>query len=628
LPHGKPRNWALTVTTKLLKVNPMPQITVKAGVGTTFLKTHPWQIAASAGKPEFKAFKCPEFNADKTRKTLAVNPTGLSQDIDGHAAITFDPPLTIGGNKYSKLFVAMCHWEGLDVLIKNKVAAATPFSAAGSGKLLLPVTYRSQVDDSPDTGQGPGYRHCQSVSATNLLEACKGLDWLLKTTKGFEQPEDWYTTQLTPIGDTTDPAAHVKLLTSLGIRCSFRTDVSIQDAKASIDRATGMTFNTCYKRTAPGGGGHVNYVVGKCLTTGGLYVHDPYGERLLTGKRATDEWVSIGGNGGDRVLFNLDVVKDAWLDNQGDGTGWAIIPDTDVYGYHYQKPSVTLSAAPAVTAPATTSPTITILQQTLLKKSTAASGTLSDADKRVLPPGPFTCEVVGAKENHGQVKLPDGSLWFIFNAHFKGQETAAGQNANTAPRDCCVDAAKLRSAVGKLANPNVPGKELDDFCAAFLSLAAKYTITKREHAIHFLAQCFHESGGMMYLEELASGDDYTDRDDLGNCRPEAIAAAKGMSVGAWFKGHSLIQTTGYDHHLAYGKAAGIDAVNNPQLLAEYPHALGAALYFWSSRGPSLSVDAEGGINDATCKAITKIVNGGLNGISDRLHYMDEFAKML
>jgi putative chitinase len=134
----------------------------------------------------------------------------------------------------------------------------------------------------------------------------------------------------------------------------------------------------------------------------------------------------------------------------------------------------------------------------------------------------------------------------------------------------------------------------------------------------------------MYLEELASGADYDDRDDLGNTEPEAITAANkaGTTPGRFYKGRSVIQTTGLFNYKDYGKAAGIDAVNRPQLLAEYPHALGAALFFWSTRGPSLSVDAEGGINEATCKDITKVVNGGYTHLDRRIAHMWDFDALL
>lgn len=582
----------------------------------TVLKTHPMDSKSTALPPDFAL-----YNTGPEAKPLAAGK--VIRDIGQHARIEFNPHLTIAGKKYKHLYIFAPHWEGVTALINAQVAQASPLSPAGSSVIERPNKHYAQVNnkDWADDGTASNLRYGGvQCGLTSCAIVCSEPGFLtdaqlkeIMAASPTGKFDDGVAAIFKKIGaQSISMEGHAAFFKYFGIESDCTRSATVADLKTHIEKYGAAVLGTLYKAS-----GHFVGATGFDIKKNVVKILDPYGIR---DKQSTNQWEVQFATEADVKTdwWGPDVMADLWATTQD---GWCVLPKPK------GKAIVLPAATPTVDA-ASTPATITILQQTLLKTTTAASGTLSDADKRVLPPGPFACEVVGAKENHGQVKLPDGSTWFIFNAHFKGQETAAGQNANTAPRDCCVDAPKLRAAVGKLANPNVPAKELDDFCAAFLSLAAKYTITKREHAIHFLAQCFHESGGMMYLEELASGDDYSDRDDLGNCRPEAIAAAKGMSVGAWFKGHSLIQTTGYDNHLAYGKAAGIDAVNNPQLLAEYPHALGAALYFWSSRGPSLSVDAEGGINDATCTKITKVVNGGTNGLDDRLHYMDEFAKML
>jgi len=98
----------------------------------------------------------------------------------------------------------------------------------------------------------------------------------------------------------------------------------------------------------------------------------------------------------------------------------------------------------------------------------------------------------------------------------------------------------------------------------------KYAINTPLRIAHFLSQVGHESGRLIYVKELASGKAYDYRADLGNTKPEAIAIAKAnnSTAGAFWKGHGLIQTTGYNNHLWMSKALGIDCVNHPELLTE------------------------------------------------------------
>lgn len=63
----------------------------------------------------------------------------------------------------------------------------------------------------------------------------------------------------------------------------------------------------------------------------------------------------------------------------------------------------------------------------------------------------------------------------------------------------------------------------------------KYHIIEPEQIREFLAQTAHESGGLKWLLELASGDNYEGREDLGNIYP---------GDGRKFKGSGVLQTTG------------------------------------------------------------------------------------
>lgn len=122
---------------------------------------------------------------------------------------------------------------------------------------------------------------------------------------------------------------------------------------------------------------------------------------------------------------------------------------------------------------------------------------------------------------------------------------------------------------------------------------------------HFLAQCAHESGGFVFREELASGAAYEGRRDLGNTQP---------GDGVRFKGRGYIQLTGRANYTTFGPVAGGDFIGNPRIVAQQYYADTACLFWKSNKlGPKCvnsSID--------TIKIITKRINGGYNGLNDRV----------
>jgi putative chitinase len=145
----------------------------------------------------------------------------------------------------------------------------------------------------------------------------------------------------------------------------------------------------------------------------------------------------------------------------------------------------------------------------------------------------------------------------------------------------------------------------------------KYSINTKERIAMFLATLAVESGQLKYSEEIASGAAYELRGDLGNLRPEALEAAhaKGTTTGRFYKGHGLIQTTGYDNHADVGKELGIDTVNFPRLLCEPKWAAFSACYFVWKHGCNKCAD------DGDFKKYTKKVNGGYNGMAKRAEFL-------
>ncbi len=131
-----------------------------------------------------------------------------------------------------------------------------------------------------------------------------------------------------------------------------------------------------------------------------------------------------------------------------------------------------------------------------------------------------------------------------------------------------------------------------------------YGITTPLQMAHFIAQVGHESGSLLYSEEIASGQAYEGRKDLGNTKP---------GDGKRYKGRGLIQLTGRANYTSYSKATGKDYVSQPELLASDPAvAVDVSCWFWVSRGLPAWAEAD------DVKAVTKRINGGYNGLDDRI----------
>ncbi len=118
----------------------------------------------------------------------------------------------------------------------------------------------------------------------------------------------------------------------------------------------------------------------------------------------------------------------------------------------------------------------------------------------------------------------------------------------------------------------------------------------------FLAQIAHESGSLTYLQEIASGAAYEGRADLGNTQP---------GDGVRYKGRGLIQITGRANYLKCGEALGLDLIANPNFLTAPDPAAKSAAWFWKTHGCNELADTQ------NFDAITKKINGGLNGKKER-----------
>lgn len=154
------------------------------------------------------------------------------------------------------------------------------------------------------------------------------------------------------------------------------------------------------------------------------------------------------------------------------------------------------------------------------------------------------------------------------------------------------------------------------FAEPLAACMARYTIDSPLRQAHFLAQIGHESGQLRYTEEIASGQAYEGRRDLGNTRP---------GDGRRFKGRGLIQLTGRANYTAYGRAIEREAeiLRAPEILADDAHlAADVAGWFWDRAKLNALADQD------DVRAITRRINGGFNGLSDRAHLLTRAKQAL
>jgi predicted chitinase len=243
--------------------------------------------------------------------------------------------------------------------------------------------------------------------------------------------------------------------------------------------------------------------------------------------------------------------------------------------------------------------TLVASSPTVLKKVLKQSFELSHQDKRnVLPGKEFFSSILKSKaDNHFEICI-DGETWFIYAPHWTFH----------------VDLLQLSVKDLQGVFPYTPMSILGASLPSLQEGIDKYQIGfNRQRIAAFLAQIGHESGGLRYTVELASGQAYEWRKDLGNVNP---------GDGVKFKGRGWIQLTGRHNYRQAGKAIGVDLEAKPELAAD-PKYLGLlAGWFWSSRNLNYWADK------GDFEKITRLINGGLNGYADRLSYWQRAKKVL
>lgn len=188
------------------------------------------------------------------------------------------------------------------------------------------------------------------------------------------------------------------------------------------------------------------------------------------------------------------------------------------------------------------------------------------------------------------------------------------------------------------------------FVYAFNKYANYFGIDTPLEVRHFIAQNAHESDQFNAYEEYASGDAYDTRVDLGN-------TPRRDGDGKWYKGRGPLQTTGRRNYEEVGREIlklpfltsaerklfennGI--LKKPSLLQDPVWGTLAALIYWVKRDlNSLCQDDNRKVTikrhngktwyNYSCspiEAISRKINGGLNGFEERVQYYDKLRQFI
>jgi putative chitinase len=192
--------------------------------------------------------------------------------------------------------------------------------------------------------------------------------------------------------------------------------------------------------------------------------------------------------------------------------------------------------------------------------------------------------------------------------------------------------------------PHTNRKRLAEFVVTFNKWGDKFGINTPLRVTHFLAQCWHESGALSAVEEnmnysakrlLVVFPKYFDvtRAQRYAGKPQMIANrvyANRMGNGnedsgdGWrFRGRGIIGTTGRANYKEYADSEFCvgDLMSHPEWLAQSPGAYKSAMFFWWKNNCNKWADAD------DVDGLTKRINGGFNGLSDRKRYLQLFRQV-
>lgn len=176
-----------------------------------------------------------------------------------------------------------------------------------------------------------------------------------------------------------------------------------------------------------------------------------------------------------------------------------------------------------------------------------------------------------------------------------------------------------------------------DWAALLSGQLPLFDIKSEMRIASFIAQCAHESQEFMRLSEnlnysyaglLSTFRKYFNEETAKSFagKPELIAnhvyanrngnGSPESGDGYRYRGRGLIQITGKDNYRRAGEALNLNLIANPELLEHPINALRSSCAYWQKN--SLNSLADSG----DIEKLTRRINGGLNGLHDRMDYYE------
>lgn len=177
-------------------------------------------------------------------------------------------------------------------------------------------------------------------------------------------------------------------------------------------------------------------------------------------------------------------------------------------------------------------------------------------------------------------------------------------------------------------NPNIDG-----WYNALVKIMPEYGIDTPLRVSHFLAQCSHESAkftavseNLFYKKESLrkTFKKYFPTDELAAVyamKPEKIAnhvyanrmgnGPESSGDGYKYRGRGILQLTGKDNYKRFADSIGMSLDDVVQYMDTFEGCVQSACDFWERNKINKHADAD------DILTITKIINGGTNGLNDR-----------